>query len=79
MRMCNAKKQKRSAKGSNFKDDDKAYFLQELLLYALPPPLHVVVPGEEEAPVQPSNTLRSHILVLECVVVDNVNWGNINI
>ena len=34
MRACNAESQKSSAKGSNFKDDDKALSLDKLLLYA---------------------------------------------
>ena len=35
LRMCNVKGQKRSAKGSNFKEDDRDLPLLELLLYAL--------------------------------------------
>ena len=33
MHMCNADSQKRSAKGSNFKEDDRALPLYKLLLY----------------------------------------------
>ena len=35
--MCNAESQKRSAKGSNFKEDDSALPLLELLLYGSNP------------------------------------------
>ena len=35
MRMCNAESQKSSAKGSNFKEDDSALPLYELLLYSM--------------------------------------------